>query len=112
MATEAHAHHDHEHHLPTGMRRWLFSTNHKDIGTLYLYFAIFAGIIGTLMSIAIRAELSGTGLGVFPWISQILAGDNSADAAKNMYNTFITAHGVIMIFFLVMPALIGGFGNW
>ncbi len=113
MATEAHAHHDdHAHHNPTGWRRWMYSTNHKDIGTLYIIFAIVAGIIGTVMSIAIRAELGGTGLGVFPWISQILAGDNSADAAKNMYNAFITAHGVIMIFFLVMPALIGGFGNW
>jgi cytochrome c oxidase subunit 1 len=113
MATEANAHHnEHEHHLPTGLRRWLFSTNHKDIGTLYLIFAVFAGIVGTILSIAIRAELSGTGLGVFPWISQVLAGDNSADAAKNMYNVFITGHGVIMIFFMVMPAMIGGFGNW
>jgi cytochrome c oxidase subunit I len=113
MATDAHAHHDdHEHHLPTGWRRYMYSTNHKDIGTLYIIFAIFAGIVGTLLSIAIRAELAGTGLGVFPWISQVLAGNNSADAAKNMYNVFITGHGVIMIFFMVMPALIGGFGNW
>jgi cytochrome c oxidase subunit 1 len=52
------------------------------------------------------------GIGVFPTISAILAGDGSIDAAKNMYNVFITAHGVIMIFFMVMPALIGGFGNW
>ena len=64
------------------------------------------------MSIAMRMELAGTGLGVFPWISGVLAGDSSPDAAKHMYNVFITAHGVIMIFFMVMPALIGGFGNW
>ncbi|MGE3643539.1 MAG: cytochrome c oxidase subunit I [Beijerinckiaceae bacterium] len=113
MATEAHAHHDdHAHHLPTGWRRWMYSTNHKDIGTLYIIFAIVAGLIGFIMSVAIRAELSGTGIGVFPWISALLAGDSGPDAAKNMYNAFITAHGVIMIFFMVMPALIGGFGNW
>ena len=79
MATESHAHHnDHahhgEHHLPTGWRRYMYSTNHKDIGTLYIIFAIFAGLVGGLMSILIRAELSGTGGGVFPWISAILAG--------------------------------------
>ena len=60
----------------------------------------------------IRMELMNPGIGVFPTISAILAGDGSIDAAKNMYNVFITAHGVIMIFFMVMPALIGGFGNW
>jgi cytochrome c oxidase subunit I len=113
MATNAAAHHDdHAHGIPTGWRRYLYSTNHKDIGTLYLYFAVFAGLIGAAMSIAMRMELAGTGLGVFPWISSILAGDGSPDAAKHMYNVFITAHGVIMIFFMVMPALIGGFGNW
>ena len=113
MATNAAAHHDdHAHGIPTGWRRYLYSTNHKDIGTLYIIFAIFAGLIGAAMSVAMRAELAGTGLGVFPWISQIMAGDGSADAAKHMYNVFITGHGVIMIFFMVMPALIGGFGNW
>ena len=110
--TTAHHHDDHAHHIPTGWRRYMFSTNHKDIGTLYLIFAIFAGIIGGLLSIAMRAELAGTGISVFPWISKMLTGDGSIDAAKNMYNVFITGHGVIMIFFMVMPALIGGFGNW
>ena len=114
--SEAHGsaapHGDHAHGTPTGWRRYMYSTNHKDIGTLYLIFAIFAGLIGAAMSIAMRMELAGTGLGVFPWISQILAGDGSIDAAKHMYNVFITGHGVIMIFFMVMPALIGGFGNW
>ena len=113
MATTAtHHDHDHAHAIPTGWRRYLFSTNHKDIGTMYIIFAIFAGIIGGLLSIAMRAELAGTGVSVFPWISKMLTGDGSFDAAKNMYNVFITGHGVIMIFFMVMPALIGGFGNW
>ena len=107
---DAHDHSDHGH--PTGLVRYLFSTNHKDIGTLYIIFALIAGIIGGAMSIAIRAELMNPGIGVFPMLSQLLHGDNSIDAAKNLYNVFITAHGVIMIFFMVMPALIGGFGNW
>jgi cytochrome c oxidase subunit 1 len=113
MATDV-AHHaqDHDHDHPTGWRRYLFSTNHKDIGTLYLIFAVVAGLIGYSLSAMIRMELMNPGIGVFPTISAILAGDGSIDAAKNMYNVFITAHGVIMIFFMVMPALIGGFGNW
>ena len=116
MATDAAAHDDGHadsgHGHPTGWRRNLFSTNHKDIGTLYLIFAIIAGLIGSALSGAMRLELMEPGLKVFPFISRILAGDGSIDAAKNMYNVFITAHGVIMIFFMVMPALIGGFGNW
>ena len=113
MATDV-AHHvqDDDHGHPTGWRRYLFSTNHKDIGTLYLIFAVVAGLIGYSLSAMIRLELMNPGIGVFPTISAILAGDGSVDAAKNMYNVFITAHGVIMIFFMVMPALIGGFGNW
>ncbi len=117
MATDATTHDDSHadggHAIPTGWRRYLFSTNHKDIGTLYLIFAVVAGLIGSALSGAIRLELMYPGGNhIFPTISAILAGDGSADAAKNMYNVFITAHGVIMIFFLVMPALIGGFGNW
>jgi cytochrome c oxidase subunit 1 len=111
MAIDA-VHHDDDHGHPTGWRRYLFSTNHKDIGTLYLIFAVMAGLIGYSLSAMIRLELMNPGIGVFPTISAILAGDGSIDAAKNMYNVFITAHGVIMIFFMVMPALIGGFGNW
>ena len=116
MATEAivhgddHADGDHGH--PTGWRRYLYSTNHKDIGTLYLIFAVIAGLLGSALSGAVRLELMRPGIHIFPVISAILTGDGSIDAAKNMYNVFITAHGVIMIFFLVMPALIGGFGNW
>jgi cytochrome c oxidase subunit 1 len=113
MATES-ATHDEGHAHPTGWRRFLYSTNHKDIGTLYLIFAVIAGLIGSALSGAMRMELMNPGIQIFPTISAILAGTklDDVDAAKNMFNVFITAHGVIMIFFLVMPALIGGFGNW
>jgi cytochrome c oxidase subunit 1 len=121
-ASDAHFHasdaahaHEEAHDHPTGWRRYLFSTNHKDIGTLYLIFAIIAGVIGGLMSMAIRAELMYPGIQVFPALAHFLQGADPAlgvDAGKNLYNVFITAHGVIMIFFMVMPALIGGFGNW
>jgi cytochrome c oxidase subunit I len=115
MATTSATHdHDEGHGHPTGWRRYVYSTNHKDIGTLYLIFAVIAGLIGSALSGAMRMELMYPGIQVFPIISHILAGTDPTDidAAKNMFNVFITAHGVIMIFFLVMPALIGGFGNW
>ncbi|HVI30224.1 cytochrome c oxidase subunit I [Hansschlegelia sp.] len=99
MATAAtHGHTPAHHAHPTGWRRYVYSTNHKDIGTMYLIFAICAGILGGALSIGIRMELQNPGLQIF--------GD------ENVFNAFVTSHGLIMIFFMVMPAMIGGFGNW
>jgi cytochrome c oxidase subunit I len=93
---QAHANgHD---HTPGFFRRWFYSTNHKDIGTLYLIFAIVGGLIGGAMSIWFRMELAEPG-------TQIIQD-------HHFFNVLITAHGLIMVFFMVMPAMIGGFGNW
>ncbi len=97
--TAAHDTHDagHADH-PTGWRRFVYSTNHKDIGTMYLVFAIIGGIVGGVLSVMMRWELMEPGLQIF--------GD------PHTYNVFVTGHGLIMVFFVVMPAMIGGFGNW
>jgi cytochrome c oxidase subunit 1 len=101
-----HAHHDAD-HKPGFFARWFMSTNHKDIGTLYLVFAIFAGIIGGAISGVMRLELAEPGM---QWLPQWVGGN--VDASYHLWNSFITAHGLIMVFFMVMPAMIGGFGNW
>jgi cytochrome c oxidase subunit 1 len=96
---DAHAHDDHNGHAnPTGWRRFVYSTNHKDIGTMYLAFALVGGLIGGILSIGMRLELAEPGMQIFH--------------DPHMFNVFTTAHGLIMIFFMVMPAMIGGFGNW
>src|SRR4249920_692685 len=86
------------HDYPHGWRRWVYSTNHKDIGTMYLTFAIVGGVIGGVLSMGIRTELMSPGLQIF--------------GNSEVYNAFVSAHGLIMIFFTLMPAMIGGFGNW
>jgi len=132
----------HADHKPGFFARWFCSTNHKDIGTLYLIFAIFAGVLGGAFSEIMRAELHE------PGVQYLLAADQTTtggllgaaerivdDAGKviagqptsvevhgagvdagtrdgQLWNVIITSHGLIMVFFVVMPALIGGFGNW
>jgi cytochrome c oxidase subunit 1 len=83
---------------PIGWRRWLYSTNHKDIGTMYLVFSIICGIVGGALSVAMRMELMLPGIQIFH--------------NPELFNVFVTAHGLIMIFFVLMPAMVGGLGNW
>src|SRR3974377_2375418 len=91
----AHDHGDHGH--PTGWRRFVYSTNNKDIGTMYLAFSLFGGAVGGILSLGIRLQLMHPG-------GQFLHD-------SHQFNAFITAHGLIMIFFMVMPAMIGGVGD-
>ena len=83
---------------PTGWRRWLLSTNHKDIGTLYIIFSIACAIFGGFLSMLMRTQLAIPG--------------NEFFQDYQLYNVVMTMHGFVMVFYVVMPGLIGGFGNW
>ncbi len=110
--THDHGHHDAD-HKPAFFARWFMSTNHKDIGTLYLIFAIFAGIVGGAFSGMMRLELAEPGIQWLDTFTQWFGVTNATfDQQLHMWNVLITAHGLIMVFFMVMPAIIGGFGNW
>jgi cytochrome c oxidase subunit 1 len=107
-----HGHHDAD-HKPAFFARWFMSTNHKDIGTLYLIFAIMAGIIGGAISGMMRFELAEPGIQYLGTFAHWFGIKNpSFDQTLHLWNVLITAHGLIMVFFMVMPAVIGGFGNW
>ena len=90
--------HTEDHAPPSGWRRWIYSTNHKDIGTMYIVLALFAAILGGAMSGVIRFEL------MFPELQLV--------QNVQFYNVMVTGHAFIMVFFVVMPAMFGGFGNW
>ena len=113
---DAHGHADHDHgheHKPGFFARWFMSTNHKDIGTLYLILSIFAGIVGGGFSGLMRLELAQPGIQYLGTIAQWF-GTANPDFTQTLHtwNVLITAHGLLMVFFMVMPAMIGGFGNW
>src|SRR5215470_10345414 len=104
VTTQSHyGHDDHGDHKPGFFVRWFYSTNHKDIGTLYLILAVVSGLLGLAFSVYMRLELMEPGI-------QYFGTDSSPDG--QWWNVVISAHALLMIFFMVMPAMIGGFGNW
>src|SRR5690554_4066382 len=97
VVADAHdAHDEHHDHKPTGIKRWLFTTNHKDIGTLYLWFSFIMFLVGGCMALMIRAELFQPGMNIID---------------PHFFNQMTTMHGVIMVFGAVMPAFVG-LANW
>src|SRR5688500_20134438 len=108
---QAHAdeHHHDADHKPGFFARWFMSTNHKDIGTLYLIFAIVAGIIGGAISGIMRAELMEPGIQVLTQGWPLGAGAEGFDAALLLWYVLITAHGLHMVLFKVLPECVGGF---
>jgi len=107
-----HAHDDHD-HKPGFFARWFMSTNHKDIGTLYLLLAIIGGIVGGIFSGMMRIELAEPGIQYLDFFARLFGAENpDFTQTLHTWNVLITAHGLIMVFFSVMPAVIGGFGNW
>ena len=111
MATAAATHDDHHDHKPGFFTRWFLSTNHKDIGLLYLVFAIFTGLVGGALSGLIRWELAEPGIQLFKE-GTIIQQLGIVEASKHGYNVTVTAHALIMVFFVVMPATMGGFANY
>ena len=95
-AVHVHGHDDHSHAHPTGLMRWLTATNHKDIGTLYLWFAFSMFLVGGVLALMIRLELFRPGLQFF---------------RPELFNQFTTLHGLIMLFGAIMPAFTG-LANW
>ena len=113
MAYAATAHEDHGH--PTGWRRYVYSTNHKDIGTMYLCVRDHRRGDRRRAVDPDAHRAAEPGIQIFHGLAAMVYGgdaDASIDAGKHMFNVFVTAHGLLMIFFMVMPAMIGGFGNW
>jgi cytochrome c oxidase subunit 1 len=115
QATGHSGHGAHDPDTPRGWRRWAYSTNHKDIGIMYLMFSVFAGVLGAILSGFMRLELQEPGIQIFHGLAAMaygVEGDAALDGGKHMYNVFTTAHALIMVFFTVMPATVGGFGNY
>ena len=96
VAEHVHGHHDDHHGGYSGVMRWITTTNHKDIGTLYLWFSFIMFMVGGVMALVIRAELFSPGLQVVD---------------PDFFNQMTTMHGLIMVFGAIMPAFVG-FANW
>src|SRR5215475_6378566 len=96
--------HSRDNDRPHGLLRWLTATNHKDIGTLYLFVAATVGLAAVTLSIVMRLELQSPGV---QWLV-----DSTGAPNGQLYNVIVTAHGLYMMFFVIIPAMFGGFGNY